>query len=453
MLRMDLSPLRGAADFRWLLCSRTVTLLGTEASEVALLVQAKQLTGSAFAVGLLGVAELVPLVMFGLYGGLLADRFDRARLLRWGEAGLGVLAALLLANALLPDPAVWPLYVLAAAMTTLTALQRPSFDAAVPRTVSRDQLPGAAALLGVSGNTSMIIGTALGGALAAGPGPQLVYGWDTASFLVSLILLTRVRPLPAAEPRVQVPARDGKPGSPLPATAGADEPAPPAERAAEGLRGVLAGFHYARKRPELLGSYLADLAAMTLAYPVALFPFLAAQLHAPWSAGLMFAAPSAGALAASALSGWAGRVHRHGLAIALAASGWGLAVAAFGFAPDLAAALACLLVAGAADEISGIFRSTLWNQTVPDQLRGRLAGVELLSYSIGPSAGQLRAGGVASLTSPRIAAWSGGLLCVGAVGLVCLALPGFTRYSSRASLSAASRGAAPQAPGPAAPAP
>jgi MFS family permease len=430
MLRMDLSPLRGAADFRWLLCSRTVTLLGTEASEVALLVQAKQLTGSAFAVGLLGVAELVPLVVFGLYGGLLADRVDRARLLRWSEAGLGVLAALLLANAVLPDPAVWPLYVLAAAMTTLTALQRPSFDAAVPRTVPRDQLPGAAALLGVSGNTSMIIGTALGGVLAAGPGPQLVYGWDTASFLVSLIVLTRVRPLPAK--------------------AGQDEP--PAERAAKGLRGVLAGFHYARKRPELLGSYLADLAAMTLAYPVALFPFLAAQLHAPWSAGLMFAAPSAGALAASALSGWAGRVHRHGLAIALAAAGWGLAVTAFGFAPDLAAALACLLVAGAADEISGIFRSTLWNQTVPDQLRGRLAGVELLSYSIGPSAGQLRAGGVASLTSPRIAAWSGGLLCAGAVGLVCLALPGFTRYSSRASLSAASRGPAPQGPAPAAPA-
>ncbi|MCW2907176.1 MAG: hypothetical protein JWL68_1965 [Actinomycetia bacterium] len=430
MLRMDLSPLRGAADFRWLLCSRTVTLLGTEASEVALLVQAKQLTGSAFAVGLLGVAELVPLVVFGLYGGLLADRVDRARLLRWGEAGLGVLAALLLANAVLPDPAVWPLYVLAAAMTTLTALQRPSFDAAVPRTVPRDQLPGAAALLGVSGNTSMIIGTALGGVLAAGPGPQLVYGWDTASFLVSLIVLTRVRPLPAMAGKAE----------------------PPAERAAERVRGVLAGFHYARKRPELLGSYLADLAAMTLAYPVALFPFLAAQLHAPWSAGLMFAAPSAGALAASALSGWAGRVHRHGLAIALAAAGWGLAVTAFGFAPDLAAALACLLVAGAADEISGIFRSTLWNQTVPDQLRGRLAGVELLSYSIGPSAGQLRAGGVASLTSPRIAAWSGGLLCVGAVGLVCLALPGFTRYSSRASLSAPSGGAAPHGPAPAAPA-
>ncbi len=441
MLRMDLSPLRGTPDFRWLFSSRTVTLLGTEASAVALLVQAKQLTGSAFAVGLLGVAELVPLVVFGLYGGVLADRLDRSLLLRWGEAGLGVLAALLLVNALLPHPAVWALYVLAAAMTTLTALQRPSFDAAVPRTVPRDQLAAAAALLGVSGNASLLAGTALGGALAAGPGPQLVYTLDALSFAVSFVLLARLRPL--------LPAQAGAPGPPRPAPGGeldpllpaaAGPPGPPGDgehHPAPGLRGLAEGLRYARRRPELLGSYLADLAAMTLAYPTALFPFLAAQLHAPWSVGLMFAAPSAGALAASALSGWTRRVHRHGLAIALAAAGWGLAITGFGLAPDLPAALACLLAAGAADMISGIFRGTLWNQTIPDPLRGRLAGVEMLSYSIGPAAGQLRAGGVASLSSPRVAAWSGGLLCAGAVGLVCLALPGFTRYSSRASLSPA----------------
>jgi MFS family permease len=428
MLRMDLSPLRGAADFRWLLCSRTVTLLGTEASAVALLVQAKQLTGSALAVGLLGVAELVPLMVFGLYGGVLADRLDRGMLLRWGEAGLGVLAALLLLNALLARPSVWPLYLLAAAMTALGALQRPSFDAAVPRTVPRDQLAAAAGLLGVTTNASVLLGTALGGALAAAVGPQLVYGFDTASFAVSFILLTRLRrlPPPAAGPAGTVPQKARPPGP--------------------GVRGVLAGLDYARRRPELLGSYLADLAAMILAYPIALFPFLAVTLHAPWSVGLMFAAPSAGALAASAVSGWTSRVHRHGVAIALAAAAWGVAITAFGLAPDVAAALACLLAAGAADEISAIFRSTLWNQTIPDELRGRLAGVEMLSYSVGPSAGQLRAGGVASLTSPRVAAWSGGLLCVGAVGLVCLALPGFTRYSNRASLSAATPGPAPAVP-------
>lgn len=149
----------------------------------------------------------------------------------------------------------------------------------------------------------------------------------------------------------------------------------------------------------------------------------------------MFAAPPVGALGASALSGWTGRVHRHGRAIALAAAGWGLAITAFGLAPDIGIALACLLAAGAADMLSGIFRDTLWNQTIPDQLRGRLAGAELLSYSIGPSAGQIRAGAVAAVTSTRFSLWSGGVACMGAVGVVCLALPGFPAYSSRAAAS------------------
>jgi len=141
--------------------------------------------------------------------------------------------------------------------------------------------------------------------------------------------------------------------------------------------------------------------------------------------------PAARPLAISATGGWVGRVHRYGRAIALAAAGWGLAITGFGLAPDLAAALGCLFAAGAADMVSGIFRDTLWNQTIPDQLRGRLAGVELLSYSVGPSAGQLRAGGVASVTTPRFAAWSGGLVCMAAIGAVCLALPSFWKFSGR----------------------
>jgi MFS family permease len=408
LLRMDVSPLRGsgAASFRMLYASRSVTLFGTQATGVALLVQAKQLTGSAFAVGLLGVAELVPLVVFGLYGGVLADRLDRRRLLRWCEAGLGLLAAGLAGNAILPHPAVWPLYALAAGMSVLTALQRPSLDAAIPRTVPRDQLAAAAALLSVSGNGGAIIGATLGGAIAAGPGAGWVYGFDTVSFAISFLLLCRLKPLP-------------------PAAAGEHAPGP-------GLRAILAGLRYARGRPDLLGSYLADLAAMTLAYPNALIPFIAAGLHSSWAVGLMFAAPSVGSLAVSATGGWLGRVRRYGRAIALAAAGWGLAITGFGLAPDLALALGCLFAAGAADMISGIFRATLWNQTIPDELRGRLAGVEMLSYSVGPSAGQLGAGGVASVTTPRFAAASGGLLCVAAVGVVCLALPAFWSFSGRA---------------------
>jgi MFS family permease len=171
LLRMDLAPLRDSRDFRLLFASRMVTLLGTIASDVALLVQAKQLTGSTLAVSLLGVAELVPVFIFGLYGGVLADRLDRRRMIRWCEAGLGCGAALLAVNAVLPRPALWPLYALAAAMTALAALQRPSLEASIPRLVARDQLSAASAIMSVSGNVSMIVGSAYGGVLAAGLGP------------------------------------------------------------------------------------------------------------------------------------------------------------------------------------------------------------------------------------------------------------------------------------------
>jgi MFS family permease len=415
-LGADVGPLRTSRDFRLVFTSRTVTLFGSQATEVALLVQARQLTGSAVAVGLLGAAELVPLVVFGLYGGALADRVDRRRLIRWCEAGLGGCAVLLVANASLPHPAVWPLYVVAASMMALAALQRPSLDASVPRVVTSDQLTAAAALFGLSSNASFIAGSALGGVLAATPGPQAVYLLDAASFALSLGFLARLGwlgPLPAA------------------AAPGGDATAvPPPGRS--GLRDVLAGVRYASGRPELIGSYLVDLSAMTLAYPNALFPFLAAELHAPWAVGLMFAAPSAGAACASALSGWTGRVRHHGRAIALAAAAWGLAITGLGLAPDLAAALAFLALSGAADMLSGVFRQTLWNQTIPDRLRGRLAGVELLSYGLGPSAGQIRAGGVASITTPRFSLWSGGLLCVAAIAVTCAAFPGLLRYRAAA---------------------
>jgi MFS family permease len=412
-LRADLTPLRTSRDFRLLYASRTVIALGTQATEVALLVQARQLTGSTVAVGLLGAVELVPLVVFGLYGGVLADRFDRRRLILVCEAALGCCAALLMLNALATHPLVWPLYVVTGLMMAAAALQRPSLDASIPRIVPRDQLTAAAALLSMSQNVSFLAGTTLGGFLAAGPGPEYVYGLDTVSFVVSFCFLWLVRPLPAPD------------AGPEPVT---------------GLRGVAAGFAYARGRQDLLGSYLADLAAMTLAYPNALFPFVAAGLHAPWAVGLMFAAPSAGALAVTVVSGWMGRVRRHGLAIAVSAAVWGLLITAFGLAPDIAVALGCLVLAGAADMTSGIFRATLWNQTIPDRLRGRMAGLELLSYGVGPSAGQIRAGAVAAVTSARFSLASGGLFCAGTVGLVCLALPGFTRYRAQAGAAAGGSG-------------
>jgi len=407
----DLAPLRASAGFRLVFASRTVTALGTQAVEVALLVQAKQLTGSPLAVGLLGVAELVPLVVFGLYGGVLADRVDRRAMMRWGEAGLACCAGLLLLNAALPHPAVWPLFAVSAVMMAVASLQRPSFDASVPRLVGRDQLTAAAALLSMSQTALFLLGSALGGVLAVTPGPWLVYGLFAGSLVISFGLLTRLHPLPGA--------------------ASGEEHAT--------LRGLTAGLRYAAGRRDLLGSYLADLAAMIFAYPNALFPFVAADLHARWATGLMFAAPSAGAFGVTVVSGWMGRIRRHGLAIALSAGAWGLMMAGFGLSPDLPAALCFLVAAGAADMISGIYRQTLWNQTIPDALRGRMAGVELLSYGVGPPAGQLRSGVVASLTSVRFSLVSGGLICAAAVGAVCALLPGLIRY--RADTAAAGEAA------------
>jgi MFS family permease len=398
----DLTPLRTSPGFRLLFISRTTTALGAQAAEVTVLVQAKQLTGSPLTVGLLGVAELVPLIALGLYGGVLADRFDRRALMRWCEVGLACCAALLLANSLLPHPSVVVLFVLVAATVAVMSAQRPSLDASFPRLVPAHQLTAAGALMSLSQNISFVLGASLGGALAVAPGPWLMYALDAAGFGVSFFFLSRLQPLPRL--------------------AGSGSAPPPV------WREIAAGLRYAVSRRDLLGSYAADLAAMFFAYPNALFPFMAVSLHAPWSAGLMFTAPSVGAIAASALSGWMGRVRRHGVAIALAAGAWGVAITGFGLAPDLYVALGCLVAAGAADEVSGVFRQTLWNQTIPDELRGRLAGVELLSYGIGPSAGQLRSGVTASLTSVRFSLVSGGVCCVGGVVAVCALLPALVRY-------------------------
>ena len=421
----DVTPLRGpgAAGFRAMFTSRTVAYLGSMAAEVALLVQAQRITGSPLVVGTLGLAELVPLVVFGLYGGVLADRFDRRALMRWSEPGLAGCAVLLLVNALLPHPQLWPLYVIAGLMMGLASLQRPAFEAATPRVVPRAQLTAAAAIMSLSMNGSVLVGSSLGGVLAAAPGPWLVYALDAAGFAVSFVMLSRLPSLPPKRERSPV-GNDGD--------ADDVDAADDADALANGpaLREILVGLRYAISRRDLLGSYLADLSAMIFAYPNAMLPFLAVQLHAPWSTGLMFAAPSAGAFAVSATSGWMPRVRRHGLAIALAASGWGLAMAMVGFAPDVWVALACLAVAGGSDECSAVFRDAMWKQSIPDHLRGRMAGIELLSYAAGPPTGQLRSGAVAAVTSVRFSLASGGLACVAAVAAVLVAFPAFRRYTS-----------------------
>jgi MFS family permease len=403
-ITIDLSPLRTSRDYRLLFTGSMVSFIGSMVTYITVPFQVKELTGSLVAVGLLGAAELVPLVLFGLYGGALADVVDRRRMVLLSEAGLCLLSALLLINALLPNPQVWPLYVGVALIAALDGLQRPSLEALVPRLLAPEQLPAAAALSSLRGNVGMIAGPAIGGLVATTFGVAAAYALDVMTFAASLVALFLMRAVP--------PLVDGLRPS---------------------LRGIAQGLRYAWGRRELLGTYAVDLSAMFFAMPTALFPFLADDLGAPWALGLLYSAGSVGSLAATLTSGWTSHVHRHGRWVVYAAAAWGGSIALAGLTSDVVWALVFLAMAGAADMVSGLFRLTIWNQTIPDELRGRLAGIELLSYSIGPVLGQSRAGMVAAATSVRTSIVSGGILCIAATALLAAALPALWRYDERTS--------------------
>ncbi|WP_261718192.1 MFS transporter [Streptomyces sp. FZ201] len=400
----DLTPWRASAEFRRLWLSGLVSNFGSFLTFVALPVQIKELTGSAAAVGAIGAVELVPLIVFGLYGGALADALDKRGLILWTEAGQGVLSAALLVNALMPEPAVWPLYVVAALSSALVSVQRPALDSLWPRIVKHEHLPAAASLNSLRWTVGGVAGPAVAGVVVAYAGLGWAYAADLLTFVLSVVLILPLAPSPASH-----------------------------EAAKPSLKGIWEGARYAWNRKELLGTYAIDLAAMFLAMPLALLPFLADELDAEWSLGLMYAALPFGSLLVSLSSGWTGRVHRHGRMVVLAAALWGVAIAAAGMVGNVWLVLLFLTVAGGCDMVSGIYRGIMWNQTIPDELRGRLAGIELLSYSVGPTLGQVRAGGFAAWWGVRASVWSGGLLCAGAIGLLALCLPKLMTYDARTS--------------------
>jgi MFS family permease len=401
LVGMDVTPLRRYRDYRLLTASGAVSLFGSYITMVAAPLQMKQLTGSYIAVGLIGVAEFVPMIGCGLWGGAIADSHDRRRVVVVTEFAQLIFSAGLMVNALLPNPQVWLIFVMAAGAGAGGALQRPSLDALVPRIVDREHQTAANALIGLQHNGGAILGPALGGVLATVSLPG-AYGVDVASFVISLLFLVQVRPVPPAEGAGSV-----------------------------SLAAIWAGVRYAAGRRDLLGTYVVDIVAMSFAMPVALFPFLADQLHAPGALGLLYSAGAVGGVIATLTSGWTARVHRHGLAIVIAAAGWGIGMALAGIAPGLWLVLACLVLAGAADLISGIFRSTVWNQTVPDELRGRLAGIELLSYTSGPTLGNARAAVMAQAGGVRFSIGAGGLLCVAGVAATAVLMPALARYDNR----------------------
>lgn len=402
---MDLRPLRRHRDFRWLYSAQFVSFLGTMVTYVALPYQMFQLTHSSLKVGLLGLAELVPLLVTAFVGGALADTVDRRRMVLATEVGLGLGSGALALSAFSGSPPVWALYAIAAVMSALNGLQRPSLEALAPRLVDADEMPALASLAMFRGSIGMIAGPALGGALIASAGLGATYLFDVATYVFSFLAIGRIRAV-----------------------------LPPESEEGPSLRSVLEGFRYARSRQELIGTYVVDFVAMVFGMPLALFPAIATEQirGGPRVLGFLYAAPACGALVASLTSRWASRVHRHGLAVMLAATVWGLAIVGFGFSGGLATALLFLALAGGADAVSGMFRMTLWNQTIPDGLRGRLAGIEMVSYMSGPLLGHVEAGLIAAAFSVKASVVSGGVLCVIGVLLCALLLPRFVSYDARA---------------------
>lgn len=402
-VRLDTTPLRASRDFRLLFLGGTAFYLGGMVSYVAVPYQVYHLTGSNFAVGAIGIVELVPLVVFGLYGGALADHADRRLMLVTTGVAQAVLTAALVVNAFQAHPTVWAVYVIAGLLAAAQSLQRPSREALIPRTVAHDQLTAASALTSLGTGGSLLIGPTIAGVLIQVVGVGWCYAVDVAGLVTAAAMFALLRPYPATA-----------------------ESTPPS------LSGILEGLHYAARRRDLLGTYIVDIVAMVLAMPIVLFPALASEVfHTPAMLGLLYSAESVGSLVTTATSGWTSRVHHHGRAIVLSAGLWGAAIGCVGLAPNVWWALAALTVAGAGDMLSGLFRATVWNQTIPDHMRGRLAGIEMLSYSLGPLGGQVRSGLVADAWSVRGAISSGGALCVVGVGLAAVSLRRFWSYDAR----------------------
>ena len=403
-IAVDVRPLRESPGFRRLWIGQSIAYVAWRMMLVAVPVQVYRLTGSTLDVGLLALVQFVPLVVFTILGGALADTYDRRRLLIGSIVGICVATAAFVAITVGQRPNVALVFILGFVAWSSFSLGAGSIRSLTPRLVPLEQLPAAAALNGLYNNLGLVVGPAIAGVLIATIGLSATYGVSLAGMLLSLAFTVRLPP---------VPPHDDAPRL----TFGA----------------IVDGFRYLGAQHLVLSFFLIDSLAMLFGMPGSLFPALAQHVFRhPASVGYLFAAPAVGAFLVSLFSGWAMRVRRQGLAIVLSASGWGAAIAGFGFTHTLWLALLLLGIAGAADQVSAIFRSTIVLTVTPDHMRGRIGGIEFAQVASTPSLGNLEAGVVASLTSLRFSIVSGGIGCIVGTLACAIAFPVLLRYDSSA---------------------
>jgi MFS transporter, ENTS family, enterobactin (siderophore) exporter len=393
---IDVAPLRESRDFRWLYTGRFVASAGNVVATTAANWQVYTLTRSPLAVGLLSLTSSIGMLVSLLAGGVLADRHDRRTLLLATGLPQALLAGALLANSLLPHPAVWAIFAITLGIGLLAGIGAPASTAATPALVGPARLPAAAALNGMGNQLGNLAGPALAGLLIAGPGLATCYSADAVCFLLFGVALLFVRPLPPV-------VRAGRPG----------------------LHELAEGFRYVRHSSVLGSMLLIDTSAMLFGMPAGLFPALATRHFHGGSAtfGLLTAAPGLGAMAGAASSGWTGRVRRPGIVVIAAGIVWGAAIVGFGLTRSLPAALLFLALAGGGDMISEILRNALLQIYAPERLRGRLSSLYLAQVNTAPALGNTEAGIVAQLFSLTISVVSGGLACVGGALLLAGLFP------------------------------
>ena len=409
---IDTTPLRNPA-YRRLFWGVAATMLGQQMTLVAVPFQVYALTGDSLMVGVTSIVALVPLIVFGLLGGAIADSMDRRRLMLITSVGAAVTSVLLAGQALLPGEGnLAVLWVLTACVSAFAAVNQPTRSAVIPALVGPAGVAAANALSMTVRQAAVIAGPLLAGVLIGAGELFLAYAIDALGFLAAALLL---RGLPSLPP--------GRDIGPL--------------RLGAAVRGVGEGFVFLRTQPVLLMTFVVDIIAMCFAWPQAVFPELSENRFAdsPNALGWLFAGVSIGALLMGLTSGWVSRVDRQGAVVLGAIAVWGVAIIGFGWAQSLWLAVLCLAVAGAGDMVSAVLRSSMLQLAAPEEMRGRMQGVFIVVVAGGPRLGDLRAGALASAASVSVAMVSGGVVVVVAMALVAVLVPSFWLFrASRAAV-------------------
>ena len=399
-LLVDTTPLRVSRDFRRLWIGQAVSFFGSTITMAALPYQVFHRTGSSLDVGLLGVVQLGPLLLSSIVGGAFADRIDKRRLLLGVTVIAFVCSAALSVNASLHRPHLWVMYALGAATSATFGVSASTLRSLLPLLVDDELRPAAFALQSTYGTFGMMVGPAVGGLLIGAVGIASAYVVDAGTYCVALAVFAAI----AAAPPV-VAARSA-----------------PFSSIVEGLR-------FLRGHSVIMSTFGIDLLAMVFGMPRALMPALAERLGGGATLyGLLLSSVAAGAFVASLVSGWTARVRRQGRAVLWAIAVWGTAIAAAGLVHQSILVIALFACAGGAVMISGVFRSAIAASLTPDELRGRVSGVELAVYAGGPVVGDVEAGVVGGLAGVPFAIVSGGLACVAAAAVFALRVRSFTEY-------------------------